>query len=254
MLAFSDDGKLLAAGGSHGPRLIGQGGYVQLWEVETGQPMGVLERGTTGVTALVFARDRKHLIEAAGAGIDEEEIAFWNYRAGSGLEGFLPDRIGEVRVRLPFNTRPGHAKTRVDGLVLSLALSPDGSLLAAGGMVYDGFAGGGANAECKDKAGQIKVYESRTGKLIRTFPELPDVVLAVRFAADGKTLVAVSADKAEPVTRWDVATGRKLEGTRTVMSGSIVALSPDGQSLAFRERDGDVLIVPVSAGEAPPAK
>ena len=121
-------------------------------------------------------------------------------------------------------------------------------------MVYDGFAGGGANAEYKDKAGQIKVYESRTGKLIRTFPELPDVVLAVRFAADGKTLVAVSADKAEPVTRWDVATGRKLGGARVVMPGPIVALSQDGQSLAFRERDGDVLIVPVSAGDEPPAK
>ncbi|HEV3166721.1 MAG TPA: M56 family metallopeptidase, partial [Isosphaeraceae bacterium] len=61
-LAFSPDGTLLAAGGSHGPLLYGQGGYVQLWDVATVQSRGVLERGTTGVLAIAFSSDGKILI------------------------------------------------------------------------------------------------------------------------------------------------------------------------------------------------
>jgi WD40 repeat protein len=248
-VAFSRDGKLVAASGGHGPLLYGQGGYVQLWEVDTGDALGVLERGTSGVSAIAFAHDRRHLIEAGGAGIDEDELAWWSYRAESGLEAYQPGRIGEVRARAPFNTRPGHAKTKVDGHVMGLALSPDGSLLAAGGLVYDGFAGPGPNSELKDRAGQVKLYDAKTGKLVRAFPELPDVVMAVSFLPDGKTLAVACRDRARALTLWDASTGRQRAVIANAAPSYLVTFSPDGRFVAYPnlEREGCISIVPLTA-------
>ena len=74
--------------------------------------------------------------------------------------------------------------------VNSLAFSPDGEFLASAG-------GDGA----------VKVWNSRTGKVIRTLERAhADSVFSVAFHPDGKHLASVGADRQVKV--WDLTTGR----------------------------------------------
>jgi WD40 repeat protein len=99
-VAFSPDGKLLASGG--------EGGLIQLWEVEHRRPLGdPLAGHTDDVRSVAFSPDGKLL--ASG---EEEIIQLW-----------------EVEHRRPLGEPlEGHTEG-----VMSVAFSPDGKLLASGG-------------------------------------------------------------------------------------------------------------------------
>jgi WD40 repeat protein/serine/threonine protein kinase len=115
---------------------------------------------------------------------------------------------------------------RVEPLVLraekevhGVAFSPDGERLAS--------AGG---------AGTIKIWNSRTGKVMQTFPAHTDTVVSVAFHPDGKHLASRGADL--KVYVWDLtATGKpvwaeKCNATRKFGSAYTIAFSPDGRQLA----------------------
>jgi WD40 repeat protein len=99
------------------------------------------------------------------------------------------------------------------GKVLALSFSPDGRWLASGG---------------RDKT--VKLWETATGREVRTLIGHKNVVYALAFSPDGRLLASGSQDNT--VKLWDVATGREL---RTLDCGETifsVAFSPDGRYLA----------------------
>ena len=114
---------------------------------------------------------------------------------------------------------------RLDPVVLrdkaevnSVAFSPDGERLAS--------AGGD---------GTIKVWNSRTRKVVQTLNAHPDSVYSVAFHPGGKHLAAVGADR--KVRVWDLTTGKPVftgpcdaDLNRGTAYG--VAFSPDGRLLA----------------------
>jgi beta-lactamase regulating signal transducer with metallopeptidase domain len=250
-VAFSPDGKTLAAGGSHGPRLLGQGGYVQLWDADTGAPRGVLDRGTTGVISLAFAEDGRRLFEAAGGGIDPAEIALWDF-AGPAAIGLRPDRVGQVVARMEFNTRDPDAGLGANAGVDALAVSPDGALLAAGGMIFRGFTGDGDESRLADPAAQVKLYDAHTGALVRTLAAPGGTVLRVAFSPDGRALAAIVHDEAEPLVAWAVADGRGLAVAKPDRRPTYLLAAPDGLRTA-RWDDGDVLVARLDLPDDPPA-
>ncbi|MEA5572810.1 WD40 repeat domain-containing protein [Calothrix sp. UHCC 0171] len=104
--------------------------------------------------------------------------------------------------------------------VNTIAISADGSLLAAGG---------GFSQPETDKT--IKVWNLKTGRMIFKFTGHTQGINALTFTPDGKTLISGSSDKT--IKFWNLNNGklvRTLRGhTHWVMS---LAISPDGKTLA----------------------
>ncbi|MCA9012524.1 MAG: hypothetical protein KDB01_22390 [Planctomycetaceae bacterium] len=120
--------------------------------------------------------------------------------------------------------------------VLSLAFSPDGKLLAAGG--------GEAS-----RSGQLTIWNVADAKLVREFPDAhSDTVYGLEFSADGKFLASAAADKFVKV--FNVATGefvRAFEGhTHHVMD---VSWKGDGTALASAGADNAIKVWNTETGE-----
>jgi len=120
--------------------------------------------------------------------------------------------------------------------VLSLAFSPDGSLLAAGG--------GEAS-----RSGQLTLWNVADGTLAHQFVDAhSDTVYGIDFSADGKLIASASADKFVKV--FDVATKqfvRSFEGhTHHVMD---VSWKSDRTTLASAGADNAIKIWNAETGE-----
>jgi len=117
------------------------------------------------------------------------------------------------------------------GAILSLALSPDGKLLATG---------------CD--TGEIWLWQIDTGVPLHTYQGHTSWVLSVAFSPDGKLLASGSQDLT--VRIWDVDTNRccaTLRGHTHRIWG--VAFSPDGALLVSASHDRTVRVWDVVTGQ-----
>jgi WD40 repeat protein len=169
-LAFSADGALLVCGEGHGA--------MRLWETRTGRLLRTCKAGgshpaaATGdrlFTSVALSPDGGTLVtNAGGAGsFFDEPVRFWDTRTGE-LKKEFADK--------------GHGAHPI-------ALSPDGSILAAGGKT-------------------VKLWDVRTGKLLRELFGHLKITQAITFSADGRLLVSGGSYGTTNV--WEVATGRHL--------------------------------------------
>ena len=134
----------------------------------------------------------------------------------------------------------------------TLAISPDGKLLAAGGWYgHDG---------------ELKLWDLTTGKERTNFKgsnQFPHVA----FAPDGKTLascgkvkegeefkdlvtfydpdgktLAAAVPFAEKIVLWDLVTGKEKATLKTEVRPNRVAFTPDGNTLAAGMSDGTIIL------------
>jgi WD40 repeat protein len=172
-LAFSPDGKTLAAGSYDKT--------INLWDVTSGKKTRTLEgnTGTGSVHSVAFSPDGKTLASACQDNSGSQDnppashggmIRLWNVSSGQNTA-----------------TLQDHA-----GLVWSVAFSPDGKTLASGNH---------------DKT--IRLWDVTSGKNTATLKGHTGPVHSVAFSPDGKTLASGSCDST--IKLWDVPGARKAE-------------------------------------------
>jgi len=223
-VAFSPDGRLLASAGPDAMRL---------WSVptadQTAAPVQALPELPIGPspTPAPLAEGLQVITAGNAAQLDQ--------KAQLDIFGSPVDLVMQVDnhtliVGSFFNTLRydlGHLDAEPTELaqesVQSLALSPDGKLLATGGQSFDNL---------------IRLWDLAAGGVpIRTLAGHTDGVYSVAFSPDGKILASGSRDKT--VRLWDITTGQEIFFSLDHGAGvKAVAFSPDGSLLATGGEDG----------------
>jgi WD40 repeat protein len=210
-VAFSPDGKMLAAGTLDGS--------ISLWDVAAGKQLGKPLKYSGEVRSVKFSRDGKVL--ASG---------------GSGGKVILWDVAKRQQIGQPLS---GHPED-----VYDVAFSPDGKILAS-------VSCGKTNPETRTCGqGEIRLWNVDTHQPLRQpLAGHTYYVTSIAFSPDGKLLASGSGDS--KVILWNVTSGKPigqpLDGhTRGVNS---VAFSPHGKILASGSDDHKVILWDVATGK-----
>jgi RNA polymerase sigma factor (sigma-70 family) len=208
---FSPDGSVLACGCWDAT--------VRLWEVATGRQLCRLRGHGRRVAALAFSPDGRGLF----SGSQDDTIRLWDTATGRELLQ-LPGQGGVSQ------DPPGPGGQVQAGGVHSLALSPDGKVLASGG--YNGT---------------VRYWDAVTGKETVKVQAHSRVVQALAFSTDGKVLATGGYDHA--INLWDAASGRRLLSPRG-HEGTVhfVTFAPGGRQVASVSGDRTVRLWDVATG------
>jgi WD40 repeat protein len=192
-LACSPDGAWLVCGEGHGG--------TRVWDIATGRLLRTCS--TTQSAAEAFRGDR--LIHSIGLSRDGSALATCNSSINN--EFIDPVRIFDPETGALMRSLPREVHGRPMGL------SPDGALVATGGK-------------------SVKLWDTRTGKLVRELYGHLKRTQSILFSADGRLLVA--GGSYGTTNAWEVATGRHLvtlfafSGTRDgKLTDDWLAYTPD---------------------------
>jgi WD40 repeat protein len=186
-VAWSPDGKWLASVGGNDER-------IKVWETRTGKQVASLLARYHEIT-MAWSPDSKKIA-----------VGGWSHGGTSGPRLTLWD-VESAKVL-------HHFPVPADDATLVVAFSPDGQLLASGGLT-----------------GKVKLWTPGTARLVGSYEEGSLWVKTLAFSPDGKLLAAGGQDKL--IRLWDVQKG-KLRHTLKDHAGEVFQLcfSPDGKTLA----------------------
>jgi hypothetical protein len=232
-VAFSRDGKLLAAAGG----LPARGGEMKIWDVEKRTPLRTIAGHADCIYAVEFTPDGKAVATASY----DKLIKLWDVESGK-----------EIRT----------LKDHIDA-VYALAFTPDGKRLVSasadrGVKVWDVASGerlytlsdatDGLNALAVDPAGKrvaaggldrtIRVWSlgEKSGTLLNSLIAHEDAILQLAWSPDGKYLVSSAADKEVKVFQADDLT--LVKTLRQPDWALSLGFAPDGKSFAVGRFDG----------------
>ncbi len=248
-LAFSPDGKTLAAGTWDGK--------IRLWNSETGVSKGTLTgQHTDWVNRLIFTPDGETLISAGSYWQGDGTIQLWDTKTWR-HRATLPQKIMDSAITLSpdgsvlasghsneiglWDVKTGkqiahvrHKKISYTSVYL-LAFSPNGELLAIG------------------NSNDIYLWDTKTQQFHATLIGHESMVSSLKFSPDSKILASTSrwhADQGTSIWLWDTETGQYI----TTLLGHIEGVqsfvfSPDGNTLVSKSGDLTIRAWDINAGQ-----
>ena len=237
-VAFSLDGRLVAAGGGHAQ----QGGQVKVWQLPERRQLVTIEGHNDTVQALAFSPDGKTLATASY----DKDIKLWDVATGRDLRT-LRDHIDAVyalaytpdgsrllsgsadRSVKIWNPETGERLytlgNPIDG-INSIAVHPSGTRVAAGGY---------------DRTIRVWKLGEDGGELLNVLIAHQSTILRIAYSPDGEKIVTAAADRTIKV--FDAETLEELASldgqSDWVMS---LAFSPDGRHFAAGRFDGSLSV------------
>ena len=167
--------------------------YVRIYDIATGRKRK--QYLLQGVPGHPFAFSRDGTLLAA----TDTDQAIRLIDVATGRE--RGPRLGHDLRRSPDEKRPDKDLIGPGALAMDvgccLAFSPDGSILASGSFV-------GTTAP----RASIHLWDVARGEELRHFPAHPELIRALSFSPDGKTIASGGGERV--IRTWDVATGREL--------------------------------------------
>ncbi|WVQ81922.1 hypothetical protein IAT38_004049 [Cryptococcus sp. DSM 104549] len=226
-ICFSPDGKYLATGA--------EDRQIRIWDIKQRRIWHLLQGHMQEIYSLDFSRDGRFLVSGSG----DKSARVWDIEKGVcvfnlQIEDFIHNEHGPI-----------------DAGITSVALSPDGKLVAAGSLDT-----------------MVRVWNVQTGHQVERLKGHKDSVYSVAFSPDGKCLVSGSLDRTLRI--WDLtATKREIEvqpagskegaknlGTcQSTLNGHkdyvlSVAISPDGQWVVSGSKDRSIQFWHIASGQA----
>ncbi len=232
-VAFSPDGRLLAAGDRFG--------RVHLWEAPTGRAVKVMSAGFPRCMALAFSPDGRVLASACYWGQQDSQVALFDVAAGR------PARTLRWRGTQPYR----------------ITFSPDGKTLAC--QAYRRHVCSHLCVDQHERTAprpytEARLFHVSTGRQMACLPVRDGDLAGCAFSPDGARIAALSFGNPVKVRVWGAHTGRAiwarpcsqpardmLPHNMLTLSSDAVAWSPDGRTLAaFRSPDTVELWDPVA--------
>jgi WD40 repeat protein len=276
-IAFSPDGKTLASGscdwgfhrGHDWPRPAARGVEKcewRLWDVDSGKLLRTVNEDGR-MLSLAFAPDGKSLACGIGGQVRRYDLVSQGpARVVASHDGdvtsvaFTPDGGAIVSgshdqtvklTRLATGAAVWHAPGSFEQ-VNSVAISGDASILVTGSSDWR-VARGRLQAGSKPLGpGAVRLWDARTGRMLRRLGDPAEQVMAVAISSDGKRVAAGCAiDGGKGAAHvWDAGTGAPIWSTndheRDVLA---VAFAPDGSALATASADGTVKVRDARTGD-----
>jgi WD40 repeat protein/energy-coupling factor transporter ATP-binding protein EcfA2 len=217
-LAYSPDGKILAAGScSRYEEGICRQGEIQLWNPDTWQPISKPLIGHSDfVKMLAFSPNGEILASSSG-----DNIILWNVETKQPFGEIIPGHQSEAFAR------PSPTK--------SIAFSPDSKTLASSGCGKIRERAGGDRGSTACVEGEIRLWNVATRQLLGApLVGHTDIITSVAFSPDSKTLASASGSYDRTIRLWSIAArqpiGQAFMGH--VAGVKKIIFSPDGETLA----------------------
>jgi hypothetical protein len=227
-VAFSPDGKILAAG-CHDET-------VKLWDISTGKLIRTLTHSSTfSVWAIIYTVAISSDGKILASGSQDKTVKLWDISTGKLIKtlthsstvyavAISPDgrtlasgssdntvKLWDISTGKLIKTLTGHSFS-----VRAVAFSRDGKILASG-----------------SSDNTVRLWDISTRKLIRTLTGHSATVEGLAFSPDGKILVSGSRDTS--VRHWRIGDGALNATAYAFKDGSYITFTPEGYYIASED-------------------